>query len=65
MGTYDLTVNKTGVAVFSRTQKLLSLTAPIKVVMTGQVNKELLGQKYYSIARLRWSLKRDWIFNLL
>jgi hypothetical protein len=45
MGTYDLTVNKTGGAVFSSTHKYLSLTVPIKVVMTGQVNKEFLGQK--------------------
>jgi hypothetical protein len=45
MGTYDLTVNKTGGAVFSSTFKYLSLTVPIKIVMTGQVNKEFLGQK--------------------
>jgi hypothetical protein len=45
MGTYDLTVNKTGGAVFSSTLKNLSLTVPIKIVMTGQVNKEFLGQK--------------------
>lgn len=45
MGTYDLTVNKTGGAAFSSTHKYLSLTVPIKVVMTGQVNKEFLGQK--------------------
>jgi hypothetical protein len=45
MGTYDLTVNKIGGAVFSSTHKYLSLTVPIKVVMTGQVNKEFLGQK--------------------
>ena len=40
MGTYDLTVNKIGDAVFSSTHKYLSLTVPIKVLMTGQVNKE-------------------------
>ena len=45
MGTYDLTVNKTGGAIFSSTHKYLSLTVPIKVVMTGQVNKEFLRQK--------------------
>ncbi|WP_233267370.1 DUF4403 family protein [Paraglaciecola sp. L3A3] len=45
MGTYDLTVTKTGGAKFSSTHKYLSLTVPVKVVMTGQVNKQLLGQK--------------------
>jgi hypothetical protein len=45
MGTYDLTVTKTGGVFFSSTHKYLSLTVPIKVVMTGQVNKEFLGQK--------------------
>jgi hypothetical protein len=45
MGTYDLTVNKTGGAIFSSTHQYLSLTVPIKVIMTGQVNKELFGQK--------------------
>lgn len=45
MGTYDLTVNKIGGAEFSSTHKYLSLTVPIKVLMTGQVNREFLGQK--------------------
>ena len=45
MGTYDLTVNKIGGVVFASTHKYLSLTVPIKVLMTGQVNKEFLGQK--------------------
>jgi hypothetical protein len=45
MGTYDLTVNKTGGAVFSSTHQYLSLTVPIKIVITGQVNKECLGLK--------------------
>ena len=45
IGTYDLIVNKTGGAVFSSTLKYLSLTVPIKIVMTGQVNKDFLGQK--------------------
>jgi hypothetical protein len=45
MGTYDLTVHKTAGAIFSSTHKYLSLTVPIKVIMTGQVNKEFLGQK--------------------
>jgi hypothetical protein len=45
MGTYDLTVNKTGGAVFSSSLNYLSLTVPIKIVMTGQVNKAFLGQK--------------------
>lgn len=45
MGTYDLTVHKTSGAIFSSTHKYLSLTVPIKVMMTGQVNKEFLGQK--------------------
>jgi hypothetical protein len=43
MGTYDLTVNKTGGAVFSSTPKYLGLTVPIKIVITGQVNKECYG----------------------
>ncbi|MDU0353544.1 hypothetical protein RS130_06010 [Paraglaciecola aquimarina] len=46
MGTYDLTVTKIGGAKFSSTHKYLSLTVPIKVVMTGQVNRQLLGQKF-------------------
>lgn len=45
MGTYDLTVHKTAAAKFSSSDKYLSLTVPIKVIMTGQVNKEFLGQK--------------------
>jgi len=45
MGTYDLTVHKTAGAVFSSTHQYLSLTVPVKVVMTGQVKKEFLGQK--------------------
>lgn len=45
MGTYDLTVNKTGGVDFSSNQQRLSLTVPIEVVMTGQVNKVFLGQK--------------------
>lgn len=45
MGTYDLTVHKTGGAIFSSTHRYLSLTVPIKVIMTGQVNKTVLGQK--------------------
>lgn len=45
MGTYDLTVKKAGGVVFSSTHRYLSLTVPIKVEMTGQVNKEFLGQK--------------------
>jgi hypothetical protein len=45
MGTYDLTVHKTAGAIFSSSNKYLSLTVPIKVIMTGQVNKEFLGQK--------------------
>jgi hypothetical protein len=45
MGSYDLTVHKTAAAKFASTHKYLSLTVPIKVIMTGQVNKEFLGQK--------------------
>lgn len=45
MGTYDLTVHKTGGAIFSSTHKYLSLTVPIKVLMKGKVNKKILGQK--------------------
>ena len=45
MGTYDLSVYKTGGAIFSSTHKYLSLTVPIKIVMTGQVNRKFLGQK--------------------
>lgn len=45
MGTYDLIVHKTAGAKFSSTHKYLSLTVPIKVMMTGQVNQEFLGQK--------------------
>jgi hypothetical protein len=45
MGTYDLTVYRTSGAKFSSTHKYLSLTVPIKVKMTGQVNQEFLGQK--------------------
>jgi len=45
MGTYDLTVHKIAAPKFSSTHKYLSLTLPIKVIMTGQVNKAFLGQK--------------------
>lgn len=45
MGSYDLIVSKTGGAIFSSTHQFLSLTIPIKVLMTGQVNKTLFGQK--------------------
>jgi hypothetical protein len=45
MGTYDLTVSKTGAATFSSTHQYLSLTVPIKVMMTGLVNKVFIGQK--------------------
>lgn len=45
MGTYDLTVHKTAGAKFSSTHQYLSLTVPMKVIMTGQVNKVFLGQK--------------------
>ncbi|WP_339724462.1 hypothetical protein [uncultured Paraglaciecola sp.] len=45
MGTYDLTVHKTAGATFSSTHNYLSLTVPIKVMMTGLVNKAFLGQK--------------------
>jgi hypothetical protein len=45
MGTYDLTVSKTGGAQFTSTHKYLSFTMPIKVTMVGLVNREILGQK--------------------
>lgn len=45
MGTYDLKVHKTAGAKFSSTHQYLSLTVPVKVTMTGQVNKTVLGQK--------------------
>jgi hypothetical protein len=45
MGTYDLTVNKTGAATFSSTDQYLSLTVPVKVMTTRQVNNVFLGQK--------------------
>ncbi|WP_252731890.1 hypothetical protein [Paraglaciecola arctica] len=45
MGTYNLTVHKASGAKFFSNQQYLSLSVPIKVMMTGQVNKELFGQK--------------------
>ena len=45
MGTYDLTVHKTGGAIFSSTHKYLSLAVPIKVLMKGHVKRTILGQK--------------------
>jgi hypothetical protein len=52
MGTSGLTVNKMGVATFSSTHQYLSLTEPIKVMMTGLVNKVFPDQKFYLIVHL-------------
>jgi hypothetical protein len=45
LGVYDLTVKKRGAIVFSSTHRFLSLTVPLEVNISGQVNQEFLGAK--------------------
>ena len=43
MGIYSLSVNKTGGASFTSTDKQLNLTLPIEVIVNGKIMQNLLG----------------------